>query len=149
VQRGGRCARRARPARRRTGRRAAPSEGERPALTAEEVDDLGTVVVDQEGYTLYRFDEDSAKPPTTACVGDCATKWPPFVVDRNAKLLVDGVEDSAIGLLERPDGKTQLTIGGWAVYRFSGDTAPGASEGQGVGGAWYAITPEGKKATPV
>jgi len=126
----------------------APAEGERPALTAEEVDDLGTVVVDQEGYTLYRFDEDSAKPPTTACVGDCAEKWPPFVVDRNAKLLVDGVEDSAIGLLERPDGTTQLTIAGWAVYRFSGDTEPGASEGQGSGGAWYAITPEGKKATP-
>jgi predicted lipoprotein with Yx(FWY)xxD motif len=126
----------------------APAQGERPALTAKEVADLGTVVVDQNGYTLYRFDEDSAKPPTTTCVGECATKWPPFVVDRNAKLRVDGVEDSAIGLLERPDGSTQLTIGGWAVYRFSGDTAPGAAEGQGVSGAWYAITPEGEKATP-
>ncbi|WP_408004758.1 COG4315 family predicted lipoprotein [Pseudonocardia lacus] len=82
-------------------------------------------------------------------MGDCAEKWPPFVVDRNAKLLVDGVEDSAIGLLERPDGSTQLTVGGWAVYRFSGDEAAGATEGQGVGGAWYAITPEGKKAAPV
>nr|WP_214406688.1 hypothetical protein [Pseudonocardia lacus] len=107
------------------------------------------MLVDQDGRTLYRFDKDSAEPPTTTCVGDCAEKWPPFVVDRNAKLLVDGVEDSAIGLLERPDGSTQLTVGGWAVYRFSGDEAAGATEGQGVGGAWYAITPEGKKAAPV
>jgi predicted lipoprotein with Yx(FWY)xxD motif len=125
-----------------------PAQAGRPALTAKEVADLGTVVVDQTGYTLYRFDEDSAKPPTTTCVADCATKWPPFIVERDDKLIVDGVEDSAIGLLERPDGSTQLTINGWAVYRFSGDTAPGAAEGQGVSGAWYAITPEGKKATP-
>jgi predicted lipoprotein with Yx(FWY)xxD motif len=122
--------------------------GPQPALVAEEVADLGTVVVDQEGHTLYRFDEDSADPPTTTCVAECATKWPPFVVDRNAKLRVDGVDDADIGLLERPDGSTQLTIAGWAVYRFSGDTAPGAAEGQGVGDAWYAVTPDGKKAGP-
>jgi predicted lipoprotein with Yx(FWY)xxD motif len=119
-----------------------------PALTAKDVGDLGTVVTDAEGYTLYRFDNDKAKPPTTTCVDDCAKKWPPVVVDRNAKLRVDGVEDAAIGLLERPDGTTQLTIGGWAVYRYSGDKQPGATGGQGLGGTWYAITPEGKKASP-
>jgi predicted lipoprotein with Yx(FWY)xxD motif len=130
---------------------AAPTEpaGPQPALVAEEIDDLGTVVVDQDGYTLYRFDEDTADPPTTTCVDACADKWPPFVVDRAAKLRVDGVEDSAVGLVARPDGSTQLTIGGWAVYRYTGDTAPGATEGQGMGGSWYAITPAGRKATPV
>src|SRR5689334_8758221 len=66
---------------------AAPAEeGVRPALTAREVADLGTVLVDQEGYTLYRFDEDSAKPPEATCVDECAEKWPPFVVDRDGKL---------------------------------------------------------------
>jgi predicted lipoprotein with Yx(FWY)xxD motif len=38
---------------------------------------LGTVVVDGQGFTLYRFDKDSAKPPTSNCSGDCASKWPP------------------------------------------------------------------------
>ena len=109
---------------------------------------VGEVVTDAEGYTLYRFDDDKANPPTTTCVDECAKKWPPVVVDRNAKLRVDGVEDADIGLLERPDGKTQLTIKGWAVYRDSGDKQPGATEGQGVGGTWYAITPQGKKASP-
>lgn len=120
-----------------------------PALTAQEVGDLGTVVVDQDGFTLYRFDEDSAEPPEATCVDACAETWPPFVVDRTAKLQVSGVEDAAVGLVERPDGSTQLTIDGWAVYRFSGDTEPGATEGQGMDGAWYAITPDGSKATPV
>jgi predicted lipoprotein with Yx(FWY)xxD motif len=127
---------------------APPAATAQPALTAKDAGDLGKVVVDAEGYTLYRFDNDKANPPTTACVDECAKKWPPVVVDRNAKLRVDGVEDAAIGLLERPDGKTQLTIKGWAVYRYSGDKKPGATDGQGVGGTWYAITPEGKKASP-
>jgi predicted lipoprotein with Yx(FWY)xxD motif len=128
---------------------AAAPAADQPSLTAKEVGDLGTVVVDKEGYTLYRFDNDKANPPTTKCVDACATKWPPVVVDRTAKLRIAGIEDSAIGLLERPDGTAQLTIKGWAVYRYSGDKAPGATDGQGVGGTWYAITPEGKKATPV
>jgi predicted lipoprotein with Yx(FWY)xxD motif len=131
------------------GLEAPPAAAAQPALTAKDVGDLGKVVVDAEGYTLYRFDDDKANPPTTTCVDDCAKKWPPVVVDRTAKLRVDGVEDSAVGLLERPDGTTQLTIKGWAVYRYSGDKQAGATEGQGVGGTWYAITPEGKKATPV
>ena len=120
-----------------------------PALTAQEVGDLGTIVVDQDGFTLYRFDEDSADPPEATCVDDCAEDWPPFVVDRTATLRISGVEDAAVGLVERPDGTTQLTINGRAVYRFSGDTEPGATEGQGMGGAWYAVTPDGSKATPV
>jgi predicted lipoprotein with Yx(FWY)xxD motif len=124
------------------------ADAPQPALTAKEVDDLGTIVVDQDGYTLYRFDEDTADPPSATCVGACADTWPPFVVDRTAKLRITGVADSAIGLVERPDGTTQLTIEGWAVYRFSGDTAPGATEGQGMAGTWYAITPDGGKATP-
>lgn len=117
-----------------------------PALTARETPDLGTVVTDVEGYTLYRFEKDSAEPPTTTCVGDCATKWPPAVVDRAGKLALEGVEKAAVGLVERPDGTTQLTINGWPVYRFSGDASPGATEGQGSGGTWFAITPDGRKA---
>ncbi len=48
--------------------------------------------------------------------------------------------------MQRPDGTSQLDHRGWAVYRFAGDAAPGATEGQGVGGTWYAVTPEGRKA---
>jgi hypothetical protein len=33
------------------------------------------------------------------------------------------------------------------LYRYAGDAAPGDTNGQGVGGSWYAITPQGKKAT--
>jgi predicted lipoprotein with Yx(FWY)xxD motif len=37
-----------------------------------------------------------------------------------------------------------MTVDCWAVYTFSGDKAPGDIAGQGVGGTWYAVAPDGK-----
>src|SRR6476661_1695423 len=48
-------------------------------LSANSTDKLGTVVVDGQGYTLYRFDKDTAKPPASNCAGECAQKWPPVL----------------------------------------------------------------------
>jgi predicted lipoprotein with Yx(FWY)xxD motif len=118
-----------------------------PMLAAKDEAKLGTIVADAGGFTLYRFDKDTAKPPTTTCVDACAEKWPPVTVDPKGKLMLEGVDKGAIGMVARPDGTSQLTLGGWPVYRFAGDTAPGATGGQGVGGTWFAVTPEGKKAT--
>ena len=97
-------------------------------LTANSTAQLGTVVVDGQGFTLYRFDKDSAKPPTSNCSGD-------------------GVEQEAVGTINRADGTIQLTLNGWPVYRYSGDPQPGATTGQGIGdGQWAAVTPQGEKA---
>jgi predicted lipoprotein with Yx(FWY)xxD motif len=126
---------------------AAPAGGA-PMLAAKDAPDLGTIVIDVDGFTLYRFDKDRAKPtPTTTCVDACAVKWPPVTVDPKGKLALEGVDKAAVGMVQRPDGTTQLTLGGWPVYRFAGDTEPGATAGQGVSGTWFAITPDGKKAT--
>ncbi|MGW5498741.1 SCO0930 family lipoprotein [Streptomyces olivaceoviridis] len=106
---------------------------------------LGTIVTDTRGRTLYRFDEDSPKPPTTTCTGGCQTTWPPVIVRSGGKVYADGVPASAVGTVTRPDGTLQLTIGGWPLYRFSGDHAKGDTNGQGVNGTWFAIAPDGKK----
>jgi hypothetical protein len=39
-----------------------------------------------------------------------------------------------------------VTLKGWALYRFAGDTAPGQTNGQGVGGTWFVVNPSGGKA---
>ena len=59
---------------------------------------------------------------------------------------LDGVDRAAVNTVKRADGKLQLTIGGWPVYRYSGDKAAGDTTGQGVGKVWFAVTPAGKKA---
>jgi len=127
----------------------APAAPAGPALTASPTAALGTVVVDGTGYTLYRFDKDKPKPAKSNCNGSCATQWPPVLVASAAEakeVKLDGVDAGAVNTVKRADGKLQLTIGGWPVYRYSGDKAAGDTTGQGVGKVWFAVTPAGKKA---
>jgi predicted lipoprotein with Yx(FWY)xxD motif len=127
----------------------APAAPAGPALTASPTAALGTVVVDGTGYTLYRFDKDKPKPSKSNCNGSCATQWPPVLVASAAEakeVKLDGVDAGAVNTVKRADGKLQLTIAGWPVYRYSGDKAAGDTTGQGVGKVWFAVTPAGKKA---
>jgi predicted lipoprotein with Yx(FWY)xxD motif len=116
------------------------------SLAARQVPGVGQVVADAQGFTLYRFDQDTSRPPAATCVAECATAWPPVVVDPEGALSLEGVERSAVGMVQRPDGSSQLTIAGWPVYRYADDTTPGAAGGQGVDGKWFAVTPAGGKA---
>lgn len=107
---------------------------------------LDPVVLNGAGFTLYRFDKDTPNPSKSNCTGACAATWPPVLVQPGGKIFVDGVSTSDVGTVRRADGTLQVTIGGWPVYRFSKDTAPGQTNGQGVGGTWYGVTPTGTKA---
>lgn len=106
---------------------------------------LGTVVT-SEGYTLYRYAKDTAKPSVSTCVGPCAAAWPPVLGD--GVPAVNGLSADLVGTVGRADGTRQLTLGGWPLYRFAKDTAPGDVRGQGVDGAWQAIGPDGSPAGP-
>ncbi|MGW4246178.1 hypothetical protein [Nocardia sp. NPDC004722] len=107
---------------------------------------VGLRVVDRDGRSLYRFDKDTADPSKSNCTGDCATTWPPLLVSRGQSLYVDGIDPARTGFIERPDGSCQITVGGWPVYYFSKDKTPGDLNGQGVGGTWFAVNPNGGKA---
>lgn len=107
---------------------------------------LGRVVADGKGWILYRFDKDRAKPtPKSACTGACAQKWPPVLI--KGRPVLEGVAPWLVGKVRREDGSWQLTLHGWPVYRFAGDTKPGQWKGQGVGGTWFAIKRTGARNT--
>jgi len=114
------------------------------ALTSAKVGDLGQVLTGSNGKTLYRFDKDKTDPPTSNCYDDCATQWPPALVTGDIE--VQGVDKGLVSTVDRKDGKKQLAIAGWPLYEFAQDGAPGDAKGQGIGGVWFAATPEGKKA---
>ncbi|MEV7170936.1 SCO0930 family lipoprotein [Streptomyces sp. NPDC093224] len=107
-------------------------------------DQLGKIVTDSAGLTLYRFDKDANKPPKSNCEGDCAKTWP--VVAAGDATAAEGMDPAVLGEVERSDGSKQLTIGGWPAYRYAKDTKAGDVNGQGVGGTWFALAPDGKKA---
>jgi predicted lipoprotein with Yx(FWY)xxD motif len=106
--------------------------------------ELGDIVTNGKGWTLYLFTKDSQNPTKSTCYNECAAKWPPYMYSES--LNVTGVDKALIGKVQRNDGSWQLTINKWPVYTFTGDKAPGETKGQGVGQTWYAVTPQGKKA---
>jgi predicted lipoprotein with Yx(FWY)xxD motif len=104
--------------------------------------DLGQVLTDAEGMTLYLFMPDAQGAPT--CTAACAGAWPPATVDDAGQVTGgDGVDAALLGTAEHPDGGIQVTYNGWPLYLFSGDDAPGDTNGQGSGGVWYAVDATG------
>ncbi|MEV0964823.1 SCO0930 family lipoprotein [Streptomyces sp. NPDC049910] len=103
---------------------------------------LGEIVVDKNGMTAYVFTKDSAWPMKTACTGACLEKWPVIApVDANDTV---GILKKGFVTFDRPDGIKQQTIDCWPIYTFAGDKKPGDTNGQGVGGTWFAVSPQGK-----
>ncbi|MEU9145546.1 SCO0930 family lipoprotein [Streptomyces sp. NPDC048349] len=113
-------------------------------LKVAEIANVGGAVTDSEGFTLYRFDKDTPKPPKSACEGDCATAWPPVAADDATA--GEGIDAGLLGSVARADGTRQLTLAGWPVYRYAKDAKPGDALGEGVGGTWHALGADGKPA---
>ncbi|GAA2518362.1 hypothetical protein Ahu01nite_074820 [Winogradskya humida] len=115
-------------------------------LTATRLEGLGKILVNGAGLTLYRFDEDTAKPSKATCNGECAAKWPPVTVKAGGKIFIAGVAKKDVGVVKRDDGALQVTVKGWPVYRFAKDVKAGDAKGQGVGDTWFGVRPDGGKA---
>jgi predicted lipoprotein with Yx(FWY)xxD motif len=104
---------------------------------------LGRILVDSQGRTLYLFKKDSGTK--SACFGACATAWPPLRASGNPTV-GSGANASMIRTATRSDGKPQVVYDGHPLYLFSGDSNPGDTNGQGLnafGGGWFVLSPAG------
>jgi predicted lipoprotein with Yx(FWY)xxD motif len=105
------------------------------------------VLTNSAGFTLYWYAPDTSA--TSKCTGGCATSWPPLAGKPQA---ASGVTLSgALGTITRSDGTLQATYAGHPLYTFAGDHSAGQATGNGVGGAWHAVTisaPAGASPSP-
>jgi predicted lipoprotein with Yx(FWY)xxD motif len=93
----------------------------------------GTLLVSSSGLTLYQLATE--KTATIRCTGACAKVWPPLMIGGGAKPKAGpGVAQAKLGTIRRPDGGTQVTYNGKALYRFASDTKAGAVGGQNIDG---------------
>jgi predicted lipoprotein with Yx(FWY)xxD motif len=102
--------------------------------------DFGTILTDADGHTLYLFEQDQGT--TTACTTGCSSTWPALTAT-GTPTAGDGVDGSLLGTAKQADGSMQVTYNGHLVYRYSGDTAPGQTNGEGIGGVWFVVSASG------
>ena len=107
--------------------------------------DLGSILVDGEGFTLYLFTRDDSS--TSNCTGGCARTWPPLVVAQGSDAVAgEGVNAALFGAITRGDGASQVTYNGHPLYTFAVDKEAGEAKGHGSGGIWFAVSPGGEPA---
>jgi predicted lipoprotein with Yx(FWY)xxD motif len=100
--------------------------------------DLGTILVDADGFTLYIFTVDGEGE--SACYDDCAETWPPVPADTP---ISSDLDQSLFGSIERTDAIEQLTVNGMPLYLYAPDANPGDTTGQGVNDVWFVVDAEG------
>jgi predicted lipoprotein with Yx(FWY)xxD motif len=107
---------------------------------------LGNILVDSEGLTLYTFQKDVNGK--SMCFGSCAQLWPPLTASGKASA-GSGANAGMLGTVKRSDGSTQVTYGGQPLYTYTADSSPGQITGNGIdtfGAVWNAVQPSGAKA---
>ncbi|PWR11029.1 hypothetical protein DKT68_07065 [Micromonospora acroterricola] len=125
--------------------RRSPDNGYWPAsVQLGDNPELGPIVLDGQGFTLYRFDRDSSSPSQSNCTEGCLMEWLPVLVSEKIKF--ENLDPAKLGAMARPDGTQQVTVGGWPVYRYADDKVPGQISGQGADGLWFVVAPDGAKA---
>jgi len=114
-----------------------------PTVKTAKNADLGTVLVNSTGRTLYHFTSDTRTK--VKCTASCRAQWPPLLIAAGAKPVAGpGISASKLGVLERADGGFQVTYNGMTLYRYAGDTKAGEANGEAVGDTWYAVSSAGK-----
>lgn len=106
---------------------------------------LGQILVDNDGRTLYLFEKDTGTDST--CDNACAAAWPPLTTTGQPQA-GDAAQQPLLGTSSRNDGSTQVTYDGHPLYYYQGDRQPGDVNGQGLdafGAEWYVVSPSGQK----
>lgn len=96
-----------------------------------------TILTNSKGMTLYYFTPDTAT--TAACTGGCAGSWPPFLSSSSSAPTSATSLPGTLTVLTDANGN-QVEYNHHLLYTYAGDTAPGQTNGEGVGNKWFVAT---------
>ncbi len=114
------------------------------SLEMDDRGDLGEILVDGAGRTVYAFTRDPANDPT--CYDACAETWMPLLAKGDPAGGI-GIDVSAARITPRRDGGNQVTYKGHPLYHYAGDKDDRDADGQGLdlfGGEWHVLTKDGQ-----
>jgi predicted lipoprotein with Yx(FWY)xxD motif len=96
------------------------------------------ILTDASGKTLYYFTSDT--PTSSACSGGCASTWPPLLFSGNGSPQSASSLPGTLSVVSDANG-AQVAYNGHLLYTYSGDSGPGQTNGEGIGGKWFVATP--------
>ena len=106
---------------------------------------IGSVLSGPSGDTVYTLI--SAQGTPIPCTGQCLSAWPPVAATATSS---PQAGSGVSATLTVDTSVMQVTADGAPLYYFSGDSAAGQVNGQGIksfGGIWYAVQASGQALT--
>ncbi len=106
---------------------------------------LGKILVDSSGFTLYEFTKDSRNKNTCVKVSGCPAVWPALSAHGNPTA-GPGVKASLLSSIKLSGGARQVTYAGHPLYLYSEAGERGETSYVGVshfGGRWLAVNAGG------
>ncbi len=94
-----------------------------------------TILTNAQGMTLYYRTSDTA---TSVCSGGCASAWPPLLATSSSAPTSSASLPGKLSAVTDANG-SQCAYNGHVLYTFASDTAPGQTNGEGVGGVWFVV----------
>ena len=120
-------------------------------VAARHLSGIGTALVTSSGMTIYTPKTPAEVNGNIKCTGSCLSFW--FPVTASSVHPGSSGLPGKLGTIHLPDGKTQLTYNGRALYTFRLDTAAGQAHGNnfhdsfnGTNFTWQVVTASGKPA---
>ena len=107
--------------------------------------EVGKVLVDSSGFTVFRFSKDPRNSDTCVKISGCTNLWPPLM-SSGRPVAGPGVRAALLSTIKLPGGGRQVTYAGHPLYRYSAATEKGETGyvgAQQFGGSWYALNAAG------
>ena len=126
-------------------RGAARAQDSRAAKIQLRHTEVGKVLVDSSGFTVFRFSKDPRNSDTCVKISGCTNLWPPLM-SSGRPVAGPGVRSALLSTIKLPGGGRQVTYAGHPLYRYSAATEKGETGyvgAQQFGGSWYALNAAG------
>lgn len=117
-----------------------------PLVKVARDSDLGPILVDSEGMTLYLYSRDELG--VSNCYDMCEMRWPILRPPADGEPTGSSEIDGELGVIDRRDGTKQVTYNDIPLYYWYQDEEPGDTKGQAVGGVWWIVAPGTDEITP-
>lgn len=117
-------------------------------ISAKSVPGVGTVLVNSKGQTLYMLTSEKGGKITCTDDNGCTKVWPDTELPKGVTSATagSGIQASLLGTVKNSAGEMYVVYHGWPLYTYSGDSAPGQANGEGItafGGTWYVLSTSG------